>query len=148
MVGASEKQNWISPLGSGYCANRGLRALNRGSTLPQWRYWLQRGCCAYRKGGADSYRWAHAVLDSAGPGKTTASPGDARGDLLVAALGTAQKALDLQTGSLRYHFARRSRGAQEVAAEHAAIGNTKLDHQFFFGVVGDECDVHVYHSFQ
>ena len=74
--------------------------------------------------------------------------GDARGDLLVAALGTAQKALDLQTGSLRYHFARRSRGAQEVAAEHAAIGNTKLDHQFFFGVVGDECDVHVYHSFQ
>lgn len=73
--------------------------------------------------------------------------GNARGDLLVAALAARHKAGDVQAGRLRNQLARGAGGAQAVTAQDSAVSDAELDHQFLFGVVSDQCDIHGNASF-
>ena len=68
--------------------------------------------------------------------------GDARSDLLVAPMGAGQKTLDAQARGLRHKLARRTCRAQIVLGKHAAVCNTELHHQFLFGVMRNQRNVH------
>ncbi len=68
--------------------------------------------------------------------------GDAGADLLGAALGVGQEELDGQAGGLGHLSAGVAGGAHGMLGQNAAVGDTELDHQFFFVVVAHEGNIH------
>ena len=55
---------------------------------------------------------------------------------------TMEEFKNLQPGRFGYHLARRPRCAEAVPAQYPAVGNAELNHEFFFGIVCDECYIH------
>ena len=68
--------------------------------------------------------------------------GNAGCDLLITALNTCQKALDLQTRCLGDQLAGGTRSHQFMLAQNPAIRRTELNHQLFFGVMRNQCNRH------
>ena len=68
--------------------------------------------------------------------------GDARADLLRAALRAGQIQRDRQPRRLGNELARGVRGADVVTGENAAVGNAELDHKLLFAVMGEKSDIH------
>ena len=68
--------------------------------------------------------------------------GNARCNLLVAAMGTGQEALNGQACGLADHLSRSARGHQRMLAQHAAVCDAELHHQFFFGIMGNQRNGH------
>ena len=66
----------------------------------------------------------------------------ARSDLLFTALLTRQKSFNLQTGCFGNILCGNAGSAQMMLAEHAAIGDTKLSHQFFLHVACNDSYLH------
>ena len=62
--------------------------------------------------------------------------------MLVAALGTAEVTLNMKPGSLGNELSGGAGSADIMVAENTAICDTELNHQFFFGVMCDECNIH------
>lgn len=67
--------------------------------------------------------------------------GDARADLLAAALGAGQVQRDGQARGFAHQLAGGVGGADVVTGQDAAVGNAKLHHQFFLSVVGQKRDI-------
>jgi hypothetical protein len=68
--------------------------------------------------------------------------GDARGDLLIPALGAGQKPKNAQSRGLGHQFAVMP-VAQMLCWLRMPYRQYRLHHKFFFGVVSDKRDVHV-----
>ena len=68
--------------------------------------------------------------------------GDARRNLLVAALFAAQKAVDVEARRVRNELACRAGCAKRMTAQNATISDAELNHQLFFRIVGGQCNVH------
>ena len=61
--------------------------------------------------------------------------GNTRRYLLISTLRSAQKPLDTKSCCFSNKFSGSSGCTQIVTAKHTAIGNAKLHHKFFFGIV-------------
>ena len=68
--------------------------------------------------------------------------GDARANLLTAAMGMGQEQLNGQTGSLSDQISGAVGGADGVLGENAALGNAELYHQFFLFIMAHKGDIH------
>ena len=68
--------------------------------------------------------------------------GDARGNLLLAALHAGQTLVDLEAGRLLDELAGRAGRADIMLCQNTAVCHTELNHQFFFAVMCDECYIH------
>ena len=62
--------------------------------------------------------------------------GDAGADLLAAAVGVGEEAVDLQARGLRHHVAGGVGGEDAVPGQDAGVGGAELDHQVLLVVVG------------
>ena len=68
--------------------------------------------------------------------------GDSGSDLFTAAMASAEKTGNFKSGCIGNKFSSSGSGAEFVFAEYSAIGNAELDHEFFFGILCDNCNIH------
>ena len=68
--------------------------------------------------------------------------GDARGDLLSAAVLEGEEAVDGKPRRFGDELSGARGGAQRVLGKNPAVGGAELNHQLFLVVVGDQCNVH------
>ena len=68
--------------------------------------------------------------------------GNACRDLLISSLGAAEEFLDFKACRICDEFTGSSGCAECMSGKGSAIGNAELNHQFFFGIVRDECYIH------
>ena len=65
--------------------------------------------------------------------------GNAGGELLVAALRSAQKTLYVKPGSLCDQFSGGAGGAYFMVAQNTAVCDTELNHKLLFRIVSNKC---------
>lgn len=68
--------------------------------------------------------------------------GNARGDLLPAAVGEGQKTVYGQSGGIGDLLSGAGGGAEGVLGQDAAVGGAELDHQLLAVVVCHQCNIH------
>ena len=69
--------------------------------------------------------------------------GDARADLLGAAVDARHEQVDRKAARFADHLTGHAGGAESVTGQNAGVSRAELDHQFLFVVVCHESDVHV-----
>ena len=69
--------------------------------------------------------------------------GDARADLLGAAVDARHEQVDRKAARFADHLTGHAGGAERVTGQNAGVSRAELDHQFLFVVVCHESDVHV-----